>query len=195
MKRNIRLFFTWLAIMACVAAFFLPNLIHQFDTGKAAVDASRCNCDCGVDTSNVRIRGRILEEYAVEEKTTTRSRGGNTHKSSVYFVPVVGAEWRIGDPICMILMQHKPHSPKEDAGQMSEFPATLQNVLWEGPDDEVVDYLKSKNGLNISEDVLLIKQGSSPGETSTMLWIVFCFFGFASGIPILFLMICKKTSR
>lgn len=151
---NVTKIVAWVMPIAFTLIFvvmFAPWLLHGIDGGKDEIDASTFNsADFDLDSRNVTVsNGHFLFEQALTIETT--SDGSTTVE---WAIPIVGSEWKAGDPVHLVL---KTHELSADEAQHLDLEhgidGVVRNIFWEGLPDDEKGYFTNNFSLNLADDV------------------------------------------
>jgi hypothetical protein len=155
-------------LTVCMTLLMLPLLRHCFDSGSASATIEQFISNPDVGTRNISIKGYPLDAGVKETITSSRS----SSKTSSTYIPLVGANWKAGDPIHVILeFNELSSSGFDEILNKSEFTGVIRNIWWEGMSSDNIDFLKGKYNLVFSETPILIEVTNSVHNDGFILWI------------------------
>jgi hypothetical protein len=143
-------------IPAVMTIFFLPGLIHYFDSGHENAKIEDIISGKNFPTHNLTITGVVLNE-GMWEKTTTTNKGNTTTTEKNYF-PLISETWKEGEPLHVILESSEMTQAETDEFVLkTSFNGTMRNVLWEGVAKDQREFFKSEYGLTMADNIVLFE--------------------------------------
>lgn len=177
-------------IPAIMTIFFLPGLIHYFDSGHDNASIEDIISGKDLSSHNLTLTGIVLNQ-GMWEQTTTTNKGSTTTTEKNYF-PLIPETWKEGDPLNLILETEGMSQAETDEFVLkTSFNGTLRNVLWEGVADDQKEFFKSEYGLVMADNVVLFEvMDGQPDE-----YIPYVFGGVIAIFLIIFIILWFKYRK
>ncbi|HXB41785.1 MAG TPA: hypothetical protein VNZ49_14690 [Bacteroidia bacterium] len=159
--------FVFILLSVCMTIFFYPMLRHYFDRGyaKTTIENYISNPDLG--TRNLTINGYLLDVGVKETITSSK----NSPSTSTY-IPMVGENWKEGDPVKIILeFGSLSESGFDDVVKQTEFTGVVRDVWWEGIASDNLDFLKDKYKLNFPDKPVLMEVTGEVKNDGFVIWV------------------------
>lgn len=175
-----------LMIVLIIAIFTGPVLIHSLDTGHEKVSMTKLSEGYTPDSRNLTVTGVTFDRYVRSTVTT------DTKTRISYVLPMLPAQ-ESNAPIRYLLQTGTISKDRlETILNQSTIKGVVQNVWWEGPNPDHIEYMTNKMKLQVSEKVVLIAHNADPqsGLKGTLITMVLA----ASGM-FFFMLYCLKDMK
>jgi len=152
----------------CMTIFFFPMLRHYFDKGyaKTSIESYLTNPDLG--TKNITITGFPLDVGVKETITSSKNSSATTST----YIPMVGENWKEGDPIAVMLeFPSLSSSGFDEVINQTEFTGVIRDTWWEGVSSDNIDFLKEKYKLIFPNEPVLIEVTGTTENDSFIIWV------------------------
>jgi hypothetical protein len=145
-------------IVAVMGVIMLPEALHGFDSGHANVSVEQLYSGYEPPTHNLTVSGVADLDDAMFNKTT--NNGSTTVE---YYLPLVPRGWKKSDPVHVVLQtDHLGPRAQERLLHAKQFQGVLDDIMWEGLEGDVHDYLTGHMGLKLADDVRVIHYKEDP---------------------------------
>ncbi len=183
----IAVFFIMFAILS---AIFYPQLRHYFDFGFANATVEDVGNGKDVGSRNICVTGTPLDQTEIETTTSTNHGVTTTSKSS--YIPLVGANYKDGDPVKVMLKFNELSDDQYQAALAdSAFTGVIRNIAWEGLGNSQIDFFKTNFKMNFPSTPVLIEITNEKHNDVYAIWIVAGVSLFL-GIIVLFVALKKR---
>lgn len=147
------------AVFAVGSVVILPNMFHIFEF-RDRVEVALDGLSGHAGSRDVALVARPLS-HAMMARGITSMRYRTTKTTT--FVPLVGGDWRQGQPVPAILMGGGASFDAAllalESGRAAEL--ELHNVLWEGTPSDILEGY-AKEGFDVAGAVTVTPAGSTP---------------------------------
>jgi len=149
-----------LIVVAAMAGFVAPMLLHGLDKGRAEITAAALAGGERPASRNLVLRGGLDFAHVIQEDTTS-----NGSTSSRYLFPVVDEQWAADHPIAVVL-ETGLLTPREaqELAREGRYRCTLRDALWEGLTSERAGYFKREYGVEVSANVKLCEHAPNGSD-------------------------------
>ncbi|MBI3511614.1 MAG: hypothetical protein HY064_13215 [Bacteroidetes bacterium] len=175
---------------AILGVVLFPGLTHYFDYGFQQVQVNDVALGKISGSRNVVIQGGLVN--AGEEETVTSTNRGSTTVTHTTYVPIVGDEWKEGDPVAVVLKFNELSDADYNAAlAQHSFVGVIRNVWWEGIGSDKVNYLKEHFQLNIPSKPVLIEVTNQEHNDAYAIWV----FGGIEAVVLIILVIAAVKNK
>ena len=166
--------FAVLAVLLVLAVIpLLPTLIHGFwDTERVAADLEALYRGELPNSNYITVKGR-LAEMGVTETTEYTKHGSVTSTEETDYIPFLPPSWKPGQAIKVVLevSSHDTNAMNEKMGTEVEVSGMIRNLLWEGADGEVLEYMAKQQG-SPTGDTIILALNDKPEDHRLIAYIV-----------------------
>lgn len=179
-----------LIVLLITSGFVYPGLRHYFDFGFANATVQLVGEGKDLGSRNVHILGNTLDQ-TLEETTTTTNHGSTTTTKSI-FIPLVGDDYKEGDPIkVMLKFDDLSDVAYQNALASTDFTGVIRNIAWEGMSRKQIDFFKDHFAMNLPTDPVLIEVTNKEHNDVYAIWVV-GGITFVIGLIVLFSALRRK---
>lgn len=167
-----------------------PWLFHGIDGGHDEIDAATFDsADFDLDSRNVTIsNGQFLFEQALTIETTSDSG-----TSVEWAIPIVGLDWKSGDPVHLVLKTHELSAEEaEHLNLSSGIDGVVRNIWWEGLADDENAYFGNSFGLQMADDVQEVEYAA---DTKMELYLALFVIGFIAVLMTIIGVVVARKQR